>query len=165
MTKTIGRNIGDSMGGCIQVDVDSQGNSKGSYLRIRVMIDAKKPLRRGIKLRIKGDQDPQWFPIQYERVPNFCYLCGLLGHVMEDCEKYEEEGDITDTPFGNWLRARNVLGDSGMMMRRFGMERNSLGQSYQAQSERSKASNPGKGPSQRQQALTIYVLKRKRRRK
>ncbi|XP_074299289.1 uncharacterized protein LOC141630356 [Silene latifolia] len=43
------------------------------------------------------------FDVKYERLPTFCYGCGLIGHGEKDCDDgpYEEE----DLKFGEWLRA------------------------------------------------------------
>lgn len=38
---------------------------------------------------------------KYERMPNFCYLCGA------DCEPHED-GDVERMPCGDWLRASPV---------------------------------------------------------
>ncbi|WCJ29157.1 hypothetical protein M5689_010811 [Euphorbia peplus] len=43
----------------------------------------------------------------YEKLPNYCYNCGILGHVAEDCEEEIDE-DATDWRFGPGLRASPV---------------------------------------------------------
>ena len=43
-------------------------------------IDVTKQLRRGVMFKMHGEMEAQWFFIKYERLPNFCYACGLLGH-------------------------------------------------------------------------------------
>ncbi|KAL0356017.1 UNVERIFIED_CONTAM: hypothetical protein Sradi_4048600 [Sesamum radiatum] len=57
----------------------------------------------------------------YERLPNFCYLCGRLGHIGKYCELAFAEGFVdpgNDTPYGPWLRApahkpsQNIAGTS-----------------------------------------------------
>ncbi|KAL0396708.1 UNVERIFIED_CONTAM: putative mitochondrial protein [Sesamum calycinum] len=45
------------------------------------------------------------------QLPNFCYLCGCLGHLSKFCELrfFEDFIDPGDaTPFGPWLRATNI---------------------------------------------------------
>lgn len=39
----------------------------------------------------------------YERLPNFCYLCGKLGHLNRDCD-IQVSAD-SHPSYGNWLRA------------------------------------------------------------
>ena len=97
----------------MSVDVDKRGRAKGINLRIQILIDICRPLRRGIKLQVGATKEMQWFPIQYERLPNFCYGCGILGHVMDDCEKqYLEE---EPQQFGDWMRAKGNNRDSLIM--------------------------------------------------
>lgn len=49
--------------------------------------------------------------ITYERLPNFCYYCGVLGHLVKDCRDCAEVDDSTGEileeklMYGDWLRA------------------------------------------------------------
>lgn len=45
----------------------------------------------------------------YERLLNFCYLCGKLGHIQRDC--VIEVSTDNQLPFGNWLRAVKGVGE------------------------------------------------------
>ncbi|KAL0375752.1 UNVERIFIED_CONTAM: hypothetical protein Scaly_0692800 [Sesamum calycinum] len=79
-------------------------------MRIRVSMEVSKPLKRVLKLHTTlGDE--QLLSFTYERLPNFCYLCGCLGHLSKFCELRFAE-DFTDpgeaTPFGPWMRATNL---------------------------------------------------------
>ena len=53
------------------------------YLRVRVKIDVTKKLVRGKKVMIEGGEQ-RWINFRYERLPNFCYRCGLLNHDLRD---------------------------------------------------------------------------------
>ncbi|KAL0317110.1 UNVERIFIED_CONTAM: hypothetical protein Sangu_2125300 [Sesamum angustifolium] len=90
--------------------LDSAGHVWGSHMRIWASVDVTKPLRRVLKLQTTlGDEQLLYFT--YEKLPNFCYLCGCLGHLSKFCElRFSEDfvdpGDAT--PFGPWLRATNI---------------------------------------------------------
>jgi hypothetical protein len=52
----------------------------------RVLVDMFKPLQRGIMLKKdKSSLPPEWFAIQYENLPFFCFSCGLIGHLENSC--------------------------------------------------------------------------------
>ncbi|XP_074289141.1 uncharacterized protein LOC141614281 [Silene latifolia] len=71
-------------------------------IRVRVLYDIREPLKASIPIRMKGGSTSQ-FDVKYERLPTFCYGCGLIGHREKDCDEgpYDEE----DLKFGEWLRA------------------------------------------------------------
>jgi len=87
-----------------------EANRIGKFLRIRTSLDLTKPLKRGSKLHFQGKDI--WVDYKYERLPNFCFVCGRIGHQMRDCEDTEEndqegynEVEEKDQAFGPWLRA------------------------------------------------------------
>lgn len=47
----------------------------------------------------------------YEKLPNFCFLCGILGHEEVNCPKIyvdnfiEPDGELS---YGNWMRVNGV---------------------------------------------------------
>ncbi|KAL0327910.1 UNVERIFIED_CONTAM: putative mitochondrial protein [Sesamum calycinum] len=97
------------------VDLDSSGEVWGSSVRIRATIDITKLLKRALKIRtVLGDE--QLVTFTYERLPNFCYFYGCLGHLSRQCEQQLQE-DFHDpgehTPYGNWLRATASLNYRG----------------------------------------------------
>ncbi|KAL0434897.1 UNVERIFIED_CONTAM: hypothetical protein Sradi_0197600 [Sesamum radiatum] len=140
MTKEIASFIGSRLGRYKDVDSDSAGAVWGSSVRIRVMMDITKPLKRALKIRtVLGDELLVSFT--YERLPNFCYFCGCLGHISRQCElqlreDFRDPGD--NPPYGNWLRAAaplqyrgrgggtSVQGSSGNLRRPTYVSRSSL---------------------------------------
>jgi len=70
-----------------QMDVDSDGKAGGAFLRARVAIELDRPLKRGVLLRMTRDSEPEWFDAQYEKLPFFCFSCGLIGHRGLGCDK------------------------------------------------------------------------------
>ncbi|KAL0283171.1 UNVERIFIED_CONTAM: hypothetical protein Sangu_2906700 [Sesamum angustifolium] len=103
MTKEIAAFIGNKLGKFRDVELDGGGEDWGSYIRIRVVIDITKPLIRALKIRtVLGDE--QLVTFTYERLLNFCYLCGCLGHLSRQCE-LQFQANFCDpgsnSPFGN----------------------------------------------------------------
>ncbi|KAJ8443328.1 hypothetical protein Cgig2_015809 [Carnegiea gigantea] len=68
-----------------------------------VDIDISKPLKRGQKVMVGGK--PMLVDFRYVKLPNFCYLCGMLGHVTKGCGYYNLDVLEYEYQYGNWLRA------------------------------------------------------------
>lgn len=54
-----------------------------------------------------GGRACRWIQFKYERLPNFCYRCGLFGHALRDCSEsmgsnYQVEDD--HMLYGAWLK-------------------------------------------------------------
>lgn len=48
---------------------------------------------------------------KYERLPNFCYHCGLLEHDLKDYkqnEEIEKNGEMGELQYGSWMRGDPV---------------------------------------------------------
>ena len=94
-------NLARSVGNVLEIDND--GVEWDSSARVKVMLDISRPLRRILRFRnYKGTISS--LEIKYERVPTFCYVCGLLGHIERDCDGVAVEGE-TERQWGSWLRA------------------------------------------------------------
>lgn len=73
----------------------------------KCMIDISKPLCRGRKVRL-GGLSQFWVDFMYERMPIFCYLCGMVTHDENDCLvglRRTERMNVEDKSYGPWLRA------------------------------------------------------------
>jgi len=105
----IAKKTGNMVGKFLEMD-EKKCNRMGKFLRIRISIDLKKPLKKGSKIHFQGRDI--WVDYKYEKLPNFCFSCGRIRHQMRDCEDIEDQDvdayselEEKDQAFGPWLRA------------------------------------------------------------
>ena len=102
--------MGNTIGALVQV-ADPEDDGGGSeFLRIRVVIDIKKPLPRCCKLWSEG-KHVGWALLKFERLPNFCYWCRKVTHSESDCDMWlRGKGRLKkeEQQYGDWLRADPV---------------------------------------------------------
>jgi hypothetical protein len=103
MDSANGMVLGNRIGKALVVDIEDDGSAVSGFLRIKVKIDIRKPLMRGILLEGEEGEEDCWCPIRYEYIPNFCYGCGCLGHVEKECDSCVEE-EAGNKQYGDWLR-------------------------------------------------------------
>lgn len=107
MFEDAGKDIGSRLGKVLEVDKRSLQVEQAKFMRIRVEIPIDKPLRRGGNItNTKGKRCSIIF--RYERLPIFCYICGILGHDDKHCHMSQIEG-LKERQYGEWLRARGVV--------------------------------------------------------
>jgi hypothetical protein len=87
MNKSRGERVMGLIGSVKKMDVDKEGKANGPFLRARVAIEVTKPVRRGVLVKTKRDSDPEWFDLQYEKLPYYCSSCGVMGHSHLECDK------------------------------------------------------------------------------
>jgi hypothetical protein len=81
MTTENASSIGNSLGVLLEVDnADKLKPNRKGFLRIRVLINLKEPLATGF-LHHRPPKAPAKIQYQYERLSDFCYACGRLGHL------------------------------------------------------------------------------------
>lgn len=85
--------------------MDDDSKASGAFLRVRVAIEIDKPLRRGVLLGMSKSEDPKWFAVQYERLPFYCYDCGIMGHSEIECSSPVPRNDEGRLPYDVQLRA------------------------------------------------------------
>ncbi|XVE60259.1 hypothetical protein DITRI_Ditri05aG0114700 [Diplodiscus trichospermus] len=79
MSEKIGAVIGESTSDVEDMDIADSSSAWGKSLRVHVHLNITKPLKQDKKLSIsKGDKIMVVF--LYERLPDFCYVCGKLDY-------------------------------------------------------------------------------------
>jgi hypothetical protein len=114
MNKAVGEAIGDEIGSFISMDLCEDDTTKGRYLRIKVRVDIRKPLMRGVTVFTGEEDKPVWCPLEYEYLLDFCYTCGIIGHTDRSCEIRLEREEVQQ--FSKQLRcipSRGRGGDGG----------------------------------------------------
>lgn len=101
----MGFKLGSTVGKVEEVDTDVDGTGWGEYLLVRVHISLTKPLPRGRTLKLKDKL--LGVPFQYEKIPKFCFNCGVISHGREGCSKVDGNSKSEGSPefeYGPWLR-------------------------------------------------------------
>ena len=107
MKKSVAETMGKSIGEVLRAQTHEEEVGNGRCMRIRVRVDISKPLRRGRRIGLANSGE-SWVSFQYERLPNFCYWCGIPTHREKDCEDWlnSTESEKEKAPeYGVWLRA------------------------------------------------------------
>lgn len=87
-----------------EVDVQEEAAGWGVYLRVKVSIELSKPLARGRMLHIP--RRSIWVAFKYEKLPKFCYTCGLIYHGRQGCSsqgKGKQNAEEEEIQYGSWL--------------------------------------------------------------
>lgn len=79
LTKKVATKVGEPP---ITVVVNEGKINPSSFLRARVYVDVNKPLVRFVPITFK---ERKKYHVYYEKLPDFCFFCGCMGHVVEEC--------------------------------------------------------------------------------
>lgn len=77
MRKEVDFSIGESWGDVLKVNFDENGMCWGMRVKIHIL----KPLTKGMKLQLENG-GCTWVDFQFKWLHDFCFICGLLGHVQ-----------------------------------------------------------------------------------
>ena len=76
------------------------------FIRVKVMLDVLKPLIPGF-YHTRVEKSPFWVQFKYERLSEFCFNCGCLGHSINFCSK-EIQPRTSPASFSLALKADSV---------------------------------------------------------
>jgi hypothetical protein len=86
MNDTKGKALASSIGLIERVDVDNKGRAWGDFLRVRVSIKVQEPLLRCVSVFSQKRQATDVYQVMYEKLPLFCFACGMIGHSSLNCK-------------------------------------------------------------------------------
>lgn len=105
MTEAVGKQLGNFFGTFIQYDATNNSRIWREFMRIRIKLDVRKPLKRKKKI-LKKDRSEVMVHCKYEKLGDFCFVCGLLSHTERFCKKKLESSTSSGgKEWGQWLRA------------------------------------------------------------
>ncbi|KAM0897492.1 hypothetical protein ACQ4PT_022552 [Festuca glaucescens] len=96
LAEKVARKVGDPP---ITVIVNEGVINASKYLRARVHVVLSKPLVRLVPITLK---ERKVYPIQYEKLPDFCNFCGMIGHIVTECGDGVHPKD--QCQWGEWLK-------------------------------------------------------------
>ena len=122
MTRPMGQFLGNLLGESVVTDQSRKEEQFGSILRVRVRLDVRKPLRRFLTVQLEGKLLN--IDARYEKLPLTCFLCGMMDHVEDHCERFTgEQVDDQAKPYGRWFQndvlEKDYIRPAG---RRFGLD-------------------------------------------
>ncbi|KAF3946921.1 hypothetical protein CMV_026869 [Castanea mollissima] len=103
--------IGSIAGKALDTNLVGPGSGiLSKCVRVRVEMDISCPLVPGFPL--ERDHLPVlWIPFKFEKLGNFCFGCGMLGHDHRNCQDKGVQVLLSEGVnfgfFGKWLRADN----------------------------------------------------------
>lgn len=105
MTEKVGQQLGNFFGRFISYDPSNNASIWREYMRVRIAVDIRYPLKRKKKI-IRQNKAEIMVTCKYEKLADFCFLCGLLTHTERFCKrKFEGESELMAREWGTWLRA------------------------------------------------------------
>ncbi|KAJ0983711.1 hypothetical protein J5N97_011966 [Dioscorea zingiberensis] len=70
-------------GRLIKVDATTQEMDRAKFIHVCIELDLQKPLKKGVW--VTTPKSKSFVSILYERLPVFCYHCGVVGHGANAC--------------------------------------------------------------------------------
>jgi hypothetical protein len=83
-TKKMGESIGNLLGK-VEASEFYEYPGKKMIIKIKVAINVLQPIQSGILIGNHKD-GTTWIDFRYERLPQVCFQCGILGHMEQLCQ-------------------------------------------------------------------------------
>lgn len=115
MSEAVGHQLGNFFGEFMEYDVKNNTSIWRESMRVKIRLDVRKPLKRKKKIKRKDGSE---FVVmcKYERLGDFCFVCGLVSHTERFCRRsLDSRGEDENREWGAWLRAppRRGAGQGG----------------------------------------------------
>lgn len=114
MEKKTAAELDSIIGRVEEVETDSSGECIGKFLRMRISVDIKKPLKKIVILEHKemkeeestkcNNEDDIPMVVYYKRLPDFCFSCRHIGQQYRECIHYKSQSK-DKLAYDPWLKA------------------------------------------------------------
>ncbi|GAU39201.1 hypothetical protein TSUD_270440 [Trifolium subterraneum] len=101
-TKKMGASIGKLIGP-VEATEFYEFPGKKMIIKIKVAMNVQQPIQTGILIGNHKD-GTTWVDFRYEKLPQVCFKCGILGHSDKLCQN-EALNMEESTPLGPWIRS------------------------------------------------------------
>ncbi|CAL8098739.1 unnamed protein product [Prunus armeniaca] len=97
------KRISNLLGKLLKTNALTISHNRGKFAKMCVELDLTKPLEAFVQI------NQEWYNIEYEGLPDVCYLCGRYGHKREHCEKRNSipaavpSEDLLENLRGPWM--------------------------------------------------------------
>jgi 14-3-3 protein epsilon len=105
MKEKVGTKLANYIGVLLEYDKNNNLSFWRQYMRIRVKIDVRMPLKKDAKVM---DMEGKWCTVKfkYEKLGTFCFVCGVMGHGENKCEvRFSMEQDDGTREWSAEIRA------------------------------------------------------------
>ncbi|WJX61420.1 hypothetical protein P8452_46512 [Trifolium repens] len=101
-TKKMGESIGNLLGKFENAEFYEYPGKK-MIIKIKVAIKVEKPIKTGLLIGNHRD-GTTWIDFRYEKLPQVCFGCGILGHGDTLCQNEPLNGEDV-APLGPWIQS------------------------------------------------------------
>ncbi|TXG56744.1 hypothetical protein EZV62_018057 [Acer yangbiense] len=95
MNRRMAKWLAEQIGRVIEIPIESR-ECWGKFLRVKVSIDISKPLKRWLRLKLDKTENIVVVGLKYERLSEFCYVCGRIGHGINECTDGEAKKEAIE---------------------------------------------------------------------
>ena len=95
------KNMAQRIGEVMEVQIVLPNGFIGEFISARVKLDVAKKLTRFVGFT-KGGKT-QYYQVKFEKLPVFCFMCGLICHWHEECGSGEH--NMKDMEWGSFIMA------------------------------------------------------------
>jgi hypothetical protein len=107
MKEKYGISLANYIGSFVEYDKNNNSSFWRQYMRLRVRIDVRLPLKKETKVK---DKEGRWCTVKfkYEKLGIFCFVCGVMGNAENKCEvRFSMEQDDGVRGWSSEIRAEN----------------------------------------------------------